>query len=207
MTDPDVPFQPEDVTFKDEDVTWAGGTGAAQTWDTFVVSTARTHEFYQAQTDRTRTPVVLVHIKTGSGLRIYSKRGLLDSELWNETALAFDGTWAFDGTEVFGAGDAVFSAEPRLLSCGTIREESSLPSLVGLGRAQARTVGHLDVRLNNDDDNMGLVLALDQFLGAELGVAIGYVGLRRDRFLTRWAGVVKQIELTRTECLLMAEAS
>ena len=168
----------------------------------------RTLEFLQAQADPGRAPLAVVSIWTAYGCRVYSSVGLTDAELWTELANRLDGSWIFDGSRTFGAQLLpVIAREARVLSFGILREEAGVLPVVGLQGDRVRTVTVGEIRLRNDDDHFGKLLAQETLVSSRLTYAIGYRDLRRDAWLTRFQGIIQGHELTREECLVRAEAA
>jgi hypothetical protein len=63
------------------------------------------------------------------------------------------------------------------------------------------------VRLQNDDDHFGVLLANETLLSARMNVAIGYRALRRDKFMARFQGMIVAHTLTRDDLSIVAEAT
>lgn len=168
----------------------------------------RTIEFTVAQANPLWAPLVVINLTTPAGVRVYCATGVTDDELWAARDNLLDGSWTFDGSRKFGAQlMPVISVEPRVISYGVIRDTGSILPTIAVRGQRAREVGSMEITLDNADDHFGKVLAQDTLLSAELQVALGYRGVRRDRWLTRFRGVVQELRLTRDMLSLRAETA
>jgi hypothetical protein len=169
---------------------------------------AREIEFVSAQADAGRATLAVVTVTTPAGVRIYCSVGVTDTEIWSESGAKADGAILADGTTQAGVQIyPVISAEPRVVQYGTVRDSGSILPTISLRGRRSREVGNMQVTLRNDDDHFGLVLAQDVLLSAKLSVAVGYRGLRRDKFITRFEGVIQEHILTRDQLILRAETA
>lgn len=168
----------------------------------------RTLDFATAQTDAARAPLVVVTVTTPSGVRVYCSIGMTDTEVWSESAAKADGTIIADGGTLAGAQFLpVISIEPRILSYGAMRDTGSILPTIALRGRRTREAGNVEVTLRNDDDHFGKALAQDVFLSAKLAIAVGFRGMRRDQFITRFQGVIQEHVLTREQLTLRAETA
>jgi hypothetical protein len=168
---------------------------------------ARHPEFVQALAAGRRAPLVLVVVWTAQGARIYTRAHVPDAELWTEASYRVDGTRTWDGSWTLGAGFLpVIGREARLLELTPLREEVGPLPIIGAAGDRVRRVAGVEVSLRNDDDHFGKLLAGDSFLSARLTVVVGVEGLRRDRFVPRFQGVVHSQRLAE-RCTLWAEAA
>jgi hypothetical protein len=165
--------------------------------------------FVQAQDDGLRAPLVIVTLETPAGIRIFTSSGLTDSELSaGSGGNKLDGTWKFDGSHTFGSDiTPLIGAEPRVLSHGQMRDTGSILPTVALRGRRGREAGSVEVTLRNDDDYFGKLLAQDTVLSASLSVAVGYRGIPRDKFITRFEGTIQEHVLTREQLTLRAESA
>lgn len=168
----------------------------------------RSLDFALAQTDPTRAPLVVVTITTADGVRVYCADGLSDTEVWSEPVVTADGSVLADGSEYAGLqATPVLAIEPRVLSYGNLRDTGSILPTIAMRGQRSREVGGVEIRLRNDDDHFGKLLAQDTLLSGALDVTVGFRGLRRDKFLTRFRGVIQEHVLTEEEFRVRAETA
>jgi hypothetical protein len=165
--------------------------------------------FVLAQTDGLRAPLVLVTLTTPAGIRVFTSGGLSDAELAVSVGSnKLDGTWALDGTHTFGSEiTPLIGSEIRVLQFGQMRDTGSILPTINIRGRRGREAGNAEVVLRNDDDYFGKLLAVDTILSAGIEVTVGYRGIPRDKFISRFKGVVQEHVLTREQFTLRAESA
>lgn len=168
----------------------------------------RTLDFATAQGDGLRAPLVVATVTTPAGVRVYCASGMTDLEVWSEPTARADGTIQADGGTIAGAQSLpVISVEARVINYGAMRDTGSILPTIALRGRRSREAGNVEVTLRNDDDHFGKVLAQDVFVSSKLAIAVGFRGLRRDQFITRFQGVIQEQLLTRETFVLRAETA
>lgn len=168
----------------------------------------RSLNFATAQADPRSVPLIVVAVTTAAGVRVFCASGMTDDEVWAELGALADGTYVADGSLTAGAQLLpVIAIQPIVLSYGAMRDTGSILPTILLRGQRAREVGNMEIALRNDDDTCGKMLSQDLLLGGTLTVATGFRGLRRDQFVTRFAGVVQEILLTKEQLTIRAETA
>ena len=168
----------------------------------------RSIEFVTAQVNALAADLAIVTIWTLQGARVYAKVGLTDSEIWISALGRGDGTIKGDGTFQGGAQYLpVISREARLLSASPIQVEMGTLALGGVNISGTRRTPAVELHLRNDDDHFGKALASDVFLSAKVNITLGFRGMRRDKVMTLFQGIIQSHQVTREELVLSVEAA
>jgi hypothetical protein len=168
----------------------------------------RTPEFTAALAARQTAPLVLIVCWTGQGVRVYSHAHVTEAELWTEASLRADGSVVADGAQAAGAQLLpLISREARLLALSPIREDVGSLPIIGSAGTRVRQLARVELTLRNDDDYFGRLLATETLLSARVNIILGFHGLRRDRWMPRFQGVIESHVLDRGQCVLRVEAA
>lgn len=164
--------------------------------------------FVQAQTDPLRAPLAVVTIWTAAGARIFCSGSMTDAEISAVGGVIADGSTLADGSLLAGGQlFPVIAIEARVISYGVARDTGSILPTISLRGRRTREPGNMQIALRNDDDYFGRLLAQETLLSAKMDLTIGYRGLLRSKFLTRFQGVIQENILTREQLMLRGETA
>lgn len=143
------------------------------------------------------TPVSYIVVNTHLGYRAYAEKEL--TKIFDLLGLIADGTYLADGSELAGSASAgVLEKCGRVLGFGQFeRSMQSIKDSV-LGSYQTKTLQHLTVELDNNDDYFAQLIAKEPFIGRELKYYVGFEALAQSEHLQVFAGIINEMSVMQT---------
>lgn len=170
--------------------------------------------FHRARTERNQRPILLLWLINAFGARVYSERQVPEELAGIKSASLADGSWLADGAR--GAGSEAMSLLDRgglVLSFGRLRETlTPLRGEIAASYGQEEP-GSLTVVLANSftsGQSLGRFAhmeAVENLLGAAATLMVGYPGLQRREFCTRFTGRVEAYRLEQDKIALTLRAA
>lgn len=167
--------------------------------------------FHRARRQRSQAPVVLVSLTNAFGLRVYSDRYPTDATLGLVAVVLANGQALADGTCQAGAGSQpLLERGAKVLSFGRLRETLSPLKGALLASLAQEEAGTLSLVLSNGGAKgqrpFSRLEALENLLGAQAEIRVGYAGLEARDFLRRFAGRVVSYRLEAEQITLSLKA-
>ncbi len=152
-------------------------------------------EFHAARRQKGRAPIVLFVLNNALGTRVYSDRYPTGEIVGLASAAVADGSLLADGSASAGQGSmTLLDQGARVLSFGRLRE--TLTPFRGelLASLEQEEVGSVSLVLSNagaaGQRPFSRMEALENLLGAEGELRLGFSRLRGRQYLTRFKGRV-----------------
>lgn len=157
-------------------------------------------DFHRARRQKGRAPIVLFVLNNALGTRVYSDRYPSGEIVGLVSAALADGTLLADGSATAGLGSlTLLDQGARVLSFGRLRE--TLTPFKGelLASLEQEETGSISVVLSNAGANgrrpFSRLEALENLLGAEGELRLGFSQVRAREYLTRFRGKVAAYQL------------
>ncbi len=151
--------------------------------------------FHRARRMRNQAPVVLFSLTNSQGLRLYSDRHPGQAFVDLKTPSLADGGLKADGGKKAGQGQLpLLERGARVLSFGRLRETLSPLKNDMLASLKQEEAGSLSLVLSNGGGKgqrpFSRLEAMENLLGAQGELSVGYSGLAPQDFLSRFQGRV-----------------
>lgn len=158
-----------------------------------------------------RRALVLYHLLTASGLRVFCRRVPPDGLIGTSGQIRFaDGTWLADGSALAGEGSEVLLGVHDWVLDGGQFSAGLAPGRSPLDAFRGKELSGLSVSLANGPDaaghpRMSRILAQEPIVGAKLDVRVGFEGGDIDDVLSLASFIVRRAIERRDAVLLECE--
>ena len=152
-----------------------------------------TAAYNTARRSRFGEPVILLRLITGHGTYLFAARGITDEMRAFAGPIRADGSWQADGT-LWGTGEALVGEGDLVANFGSLLESLTSPGEGLLHGLEGTEPPEMTVTLSERDLFLARLEARGGLLGAAADIMLGWPGLTRGDYITRFTGEVSAVD-------------